>query len=59
MPKPRNSTSLNRLTKTDGFLFIDDGHQSRTVTTDKIKASGLWEIVAEKKKYLQCKPIKE
>lgn len=61
MIKEPNSllAELNRLTKTDGFLFIDDGHQSRTATIDKITGSGLWEIVDEKKRYLQCKPIKE
>ena len=50
---------LHRLTRTDGFLFIDDGHQSRTVTIDQIKASGRWKIVEETKRYLQCKPVKE
>jgi len=50
---------LNRICKLQGFLFIDNGHQSRQEARAKIMASGLWEIVEEKKRYMKCRPIKE
>ena len=49
---------LNRICMENGFLFIDNGHQSRQEARAKIMASGLWEIVEEKKRYLKCRSIK-
>jgi ubiquinone/menaquinone biosynthesis C-methylase UbiE len=46
---------LKRITKRDGMLVIDDGHQSRQNTKDKIIASGCWDIVEETKDHLKCK----
>ena len=46
---------LNRITKSDGKLVIDDGHQSRSVTKTKILDSGFWEIVEETKELLKSK----
>jgi ubiquinone/menaquinone biosynthesis C-methylase UbiE len=49
---------LNRITKKNGVLFIEDGHQSRARAKQKILLSGDWTIIEEKKQYLKCKPIK-
>jgi ubiquinone/menaquinone biosynthesis C-methylase UbiE len=49
---------LNRICKRQGFLFIDNGHQSRQEARSKIIASCLWEIVEEKKRYMKCRSIK-
>lgn len=38
---------LKRITKENGILIVDDGHQPRSVTRQKILDSGLWEIVEE------------
>lgn len=46
---------LSRISKKDGILVIDDGHQSRIKTKKKIAESGLWEIVEERKDHLKCK----
>jgi SAM-dependent methyltransferase len=50
---------LNRICKKNGFLFIDNGHQSRQEAKAKIMGSGLWEIVQERKRFLTCRPLKE
>jgi ubiquinone/menaquinone biosynthesis C-methylase UbiE len=49
---------LNRITKPDGFLFIDDGHKPRKETREKIAASGRWELAVEKERYLKYRPMK-
>lgn len=49
---------LNRITKKDGVLIIEDGHQSRARAKQKILLSGDWTIIEENKQYLKCKPIK-
>ena len=48
---------LSRISKPDGTLFIDDGHQSRKEARDKIHTSGKWDIVEESKHYMKCRPI--
>jgi len=47
---------LRRVIKKDGTLIIDDGHQPRGETKRKILDSGFWDIVAETKDHLKCKP---
>ena len=47
---------LRRIIKGDGMLVIDDGHQPRRVTKEKILASGCWVIQEETKDHLRCKP---
>jgi len=47
---------LNRIIKSDGTLVIDDGHQSRSETKQKILDSRYWDIVEETKDHLKCKP---
>ena len=48
---------LKRLLKPDGLLIIDDGHQSRATTRQKILASGLWKIELKTKDHLECRPV--
>jgi ubiquinone/menaquinone biosynthesis C-methylase UbiE len=47
---------LQRIAKTNGLLIIDDGHQLRQATRQKILDSGLWNIVEETRDHLKCKP---
>jgi len=47
---------LNRLTKPAGILFLEDGHQSRTSTREKVLKSGCWDILTEGKSFITCKP---
>ena len=48
---------IHRLVKTSGVLFLDDGHQSRRATKQKITHSGLWSITNENKDHIKCAPI--
>jgi len=47
---------LNRLTKPEGILYLEDGHQPRTSTREKVLESGYWEILEESAKFIKCKP---
>jgi ubiquinone/menaquinone biosynthesis C-methylase UbiE len=47
---------INRITKPDGILAIDDGHQKRVETKRKIVESGCWDIIEESKDHLRCRP---
>ncbi len=49
---------LHRISKADGTLIIEDGHQPRSLSKEKILKSGLWEVVEENKTFLKCKPKK-
>lgn len=49
---------LRRICKSEGALFIDDGHQPRSAARQKIEDSGVWEIVAENRRYMKCRPRK-
>jgi ubiquinone/menaquinone biosynthesis C-methylase UbiE len=49
---------LNRISKTDGVLIIEDGHQPRSLAKEKIIRSGCWEIKSEEKKFIRCSPKK-
>jgi ubiquinone/menaquinone biosynthesis C-methylase UbiE len=48
---------LNRITKAEGVLVIDDGHQPRSQTKRKIIDSGYWKIIEESRDHLKCKPL--
>ncbi len=48
---------LNRISKPDGVLYIDNGHQPRDKAREKILSSGAWSIVEENKRYLRCRPV--
>jgi len=47
---------MKRIAKNDGILIVDDGHQPRRVTRQKILDSGLWDIVEETRDHLKCRP---
>lgn len=49
---------LERICKPDGTLIIEDGHQPRSLSRQKILQSGCWEIAEDRKEYLVCKPQK-
>lgn len=49
---------LSKIIKKDGILFIEDGHQSREDSINKIEQSSLWKIDEQKQNYLICKTIK-
>ncbi|WP_128694533.1 class I SAM-dependent methyltransferase [Methanoculleus taiwanensis] len=48
---------IRRITKPDGVLIIDDGHQSREKTRSAIQTSGSWTIEEETRGYLRCRPV--
>jgi ubiquinone/menaquinone biosynthesis C-methylase UbiE len=48
---------LFRIIKPDGVLILEDGHQPRALSKEKVNNSGCWEIIAETKAYMKCKPI--
>ena len=48
---------LNRITKKNGTLIIEDGHQPRTLSKEKILRSGYWTIAGEEKRFLRCIPL--
>lgn len=45
---------LSRLVKKDGTIIIEDGHQPRTQTIQKIKQSGCLKIIQETKSHVKC-----
>ena len=49
---------LNRISKPEGILFIDNGHQKRDKARTKINSSETWEIAEERRRYMKCRPIK-
>lgn len=48
---------LSRISKPSGFLFIDNGHQSRHEAREKIIASKKWKIIEDNKRFMKCQPI--
>ncbi len=48
---------IHRITKKDGLLIIDDGHQPRKTTKEKILSSHRWEITEETSDHLKCRPL--
>ena len=51
-------TELNRITRPDGVLFLEDGHQPRSETLRKLEASEKWRILEAKTGHLKCQPVK-
>jgi Methylase involved in ubiquinone/menaquinone biosynthesis len=47
---------IHRMIKRDGFLYLEDGHQSRESTRTKIGQSKLWQINDETTSYVCLKP---
>lgn len=48
---------INRITRKNGILIIEDGHQPRALSKEKILRSGYWEINGEEKRFLRCIPV--
>ena len=48
---------LSRLVKKDGIIIIEDGHQLRTDTIQKIENSGLLNVVRETKSHVKCQKL--
>jgi ubiquinone/menaquinone biosynthesis C-methylase UbiE len=46
---------LRRISKKDGVLILEDGHQPRELTKEKVRNSGSWEITEEHKRFLRCR----
>jgi ubiquinone/menaquinone biosynthesis C-methylase UbiE len=42
-------TELCRITKPDGVLYLEDGHQPSALAKEKINNSGCWNIITETK----------
>jgi ubiquinone/menaquinone biosynthesis C-methylase UbiE len=49
---------LNRIGKPKCVLILEDGHQSRKKSKEKVRKSGCWQIEKEHKKYMVCKPVR-
>jgi len=47
---------LHRVTKPSGILYLEDGHQPREKTKEKVMKSGCWVITKESKTFVTCKP---
>jgi ubiquinone/menaquinone biosynthesis C-methylase UbiE len=45
---------LGRLVKKEGTIIIEDGHQPRTATIQKIQQSGCLKIIQETKSHIKC-----
>jgi ubiquinone/menaquinone biosynthesis C-methylase UbiE len=50
---------LCRITKKDGVLILEDGHQPRSETKEKVLRSAAWKIIGEEKRYIKCVPVKQ
>ena len=46
---------VKRILKKNGVLYLDDGHQKRSVTRAKIRDAGQFEIVEEIRDHLTCR----
>lgn len=46
---------LHRIIKADGILYIEDGHQPREQSINKIERSKMWDIIEQTERYLVCK----
>jgi ubiquinone/menaquinone biosynthesis C-methylase UbiE len=46
---------LHRIARPGGLLFLEDGHQPREKSKEKVLLSGQWEIVEETKGFLKCR----
>ena len=50
---------IRRILKPDGTFIIDDGHQSRKETKQKIDSSGIFTIIEETKDHLKYKIVQK
>jgi len=56
-PKPFFA-ELHRIIKKKGKLYIEDGHQSRQKSLEKISKSALWDIYSQNKNHIILTPKK-
>jgi ubiquinone/menaquinone biosynthesis C-methylase UbiE len=47
---------IHRITRRDGVLILDDGHQSRQATINKVSRSGKWTIQDQSRYHLRLTP---
>ena len=47
---------LHRIVRHEGVLILDDGHQSREKTLEKLGWSGKWEVMQANREHLRCIP---
>ncbi len=47
---------LNRLIKPGGVLILEDGHQPRKLSSQKVNQSGCWDIKSQNTKHMKCVP---
>jgi len=50
-------SKIHRIVKNSGWLYLEDGHQSRTVTLDKVRQSDLWKVYSENDVFIRLKPF--
>ena len=50
---------LYRITKPDGILILEDGHQPRALAKEKVSRSGCWEVAEETRSHMKYKPKKQ
>jgi ubiquinone/menaquinone biosynthesis C-methylase UbiE len=50
-------SELFRLIKNTGVLYLEDGHQARRKTLEKVQASGQWKLGGEKAGHVILKPL--
>lgn len=49
---------LNRIIKRDGILILEDGHQPRELSKERLKDSGRWTVAEENRRFMRCVPVK-
>jgi SAM-dependent methyltransferase len=50
-------TEWNRMAKSQGILILEDGHQPRKRTKEKLALSPLWRIDHEERTYVRCQAV--
>ena len=48
---------LCRILKPDGALYLEDGHQPRNRSKEKVRMSGVFIIESETKMHMKCRPV--
>ncbi len=46
---------FHRILKDDGIAIIEDGHQKRSETIEKVNSTNIFEIIEEIKQHIKCK----
>jgi ubiquinone/menaquinone biosynthesis C-methylase UbiE len=47
---------IHRIVKPKGVLFLEDGHQPRSQSLEKIRRSERWRVARENKQWMELKP---